>query len=282
MIQEAEAPSVLALVPTWNAEKFIGRTLDSLEAQTHANFSVLISDDASTDQTVKICNTYVQRGGQFALIQQMQNLGWLGNANALLKEAKADYLMFAFHDDVLLPNYVERCVAALESNAKAVVAYSDMVTFCQDGERIMGSCTEIDGITSRVDRVTQMLYRVDHWWAPNRGVFRAEVAEKAGGMRRNLAGEFSADWPWLVHMLLLGEAVRIPEFLVEKHYMKRSVSRAWNFSPRHQLAALLACAREIHMATIPLSEKLQLYKVVSRIGSSLIPSIFQKKVSHKY
>ncbi|EMI41144.1 glycosyltransferase family 2 protein [Rhodopirellula sp. SWK7] len=282
MIQEACTPRVLALVPTWNAEKFIGRTLDSLEAQTYPNLNVLISDDASIDRTVEICNSYVQRGEQFAMIQQPKNLGWLGNTNALLKEADADYLMFAFHDDVLLPNYVERCVAALESNAKAVVAYSDMVTFCQDGERVTGSCTEIDGIASRVDRATQMLYRVDHWWAPNRGVFRAEVAEKVGGMRKNLAGEFSADWPWLVHMLLLGEAVRIPEFLVEKHYMKRSVSRAWNFSPRHQLAALLACAREIHMATMPRSEKVQLYKVVSRIASGLIPSIFQKQISHKY
>lgn len=282
MIQEEAAPSVLALVPAWNAEEFIERTLDSLDAQTYPNLSVLISDDASTDKTVELCSDYVQRGDQFALIQQSQNLGWLGNANALLKAADADYLLFAFHDDVLLPDFVERCVAVLESNSRAVVAYTDMLTICQDGERVTGSCTDIDGVTSRVDRVTQMLYRVDHWWAPNRGVFRAEVVKSVGGMRRNLAGEFSADWPWLVHMLMLGEAVRIPEILVEKHYMKRSVSRAWNFSPRHQLAALLACVREIQMASIPISEKFQLYRVVLRIASGLIPSVFQKEISHKY
>lgn len=282
MIQTEATASVLALVPAWNAEEFIERTLDSLAAQTFPNLKVLIFDDASTDATADICRRYVQQDDRFSLTVQPQNLGWLGNANALLQAGDATYLMFAFHDDELLPDYVARCVAELDANPEAVVAYSDMETFYQDGDRIVGSCDVIDRIESRVDRATMMLNRVDHWWAPNRGVFRSEIAKQIGGMRRNLAGEFSADWPWLVHMLLLGQAVRVPEVLVRKHYMKRSVSRGWDFNARHQLAALLSCGREIRRAAIPWRDKLRLHRVLSRIATGLLPRLLEKPKHDKH
>ncbi len=277
MSEKHATRSVLALVPAWNAEQFIERTLVSLAEQTYTNLKVLISDDASTDNTVSICRKFVEQDQRFALIEQPENKGWLGNTNALLQEAEADYLLFAFHDDVLLPDYISRCVAALEANQEAVVAYSDMLTIYQDGDRIEGRCTLIEGLKSPVERAKRMLWRVDHWWAPNRGVFRAEAADLIGGMKRNLAGEFSADWPWLVHMMLLGEAVRVPEVLVEKYYREHSVSRKWNFSSRHKLAALLACAREIHSARLKLTETLRLDATLLRIGARLMLTITEKE-----
>lgn len=273
MTENHHLPRVLALVPTWNAEKFIERTLDSLVGQTYPNLRVLISDDASTDNTVAVCTKFTEQDERFDLIRQPENLGWIGNANALLEAADADYLLFAFHDDVLLPDYISRCVDALEDNNEAIVAYSDMVTFYQDGDQDIGRCTLIDGQKSRVERTKRMLWRGDHWWAPNRGVFRAEAAELIGGMKRNLAGEFSADWPWLVHMMLLGEAIRIPEVLVEKYYEEHSVSRGWNYSSRHQLAVVLACAKEIHNARLKLKESLRLYVTLIFISIRLLRDI---------
>lgn len=278
MSENRATARVMALVPTWNAEEFVERTLVSLAAQTYPNLRILISDDASTDDTVGVCKKFTEQDERFVLIQQPKNLGWLGNTNALLQAAEADYLLFAFHDDVLLPDYISRCVTALEANKGAIVAFSDMVTFYQDGDEIEGRCTAIDGLKSRVERARRMLRRVDHWWAPNRGVFRAEAADLIGGMKRNLAGEFTADLPWLVHMMLLGEAIRIPEVLVEKYYKEHSVSRGWNYSPRHRLAVLLACGREIHNAKLKLKETLRLYKTLIRIGARLMLSIRAKDI----
>ncbi len=48
------------------------------------------------------------------MIRQPVRLGWIGNANALLRAAAGDYVFFAFHDDPLQPDYVERLVDALE------------------------------------------------------------------------------------------------------------------------------------------------------------------------
>ena len=281
MTESSKSPSVLALVPTWNAELFVEKSLESLVHQTYPNLRVLISDDASTDGTVKVCQRFVDSDDRFVLLQQRENLGWLANANALLHAADADYLLFAFHDDVLLPDYISRCVEALEANSEAIVAYTDMVTFYQTGEKETGRCTQLDGVKSRVERAKRMLWKINYWWAPNRGVFRAEAAECIGYLKRNLAGEFSADWPWLLHMVLLGEAIRIPEVLVEKYYKKESLSRGWNFSPRHRLAALLACAREIHLARLSLKESLRLYATILSIGFRLIRNIAVKEIRVK-
>ncbi|MBL4702573.1 MAG: glycosyltransferase family 2 protein [Phycisphaeraceae bacterium] len=282
MSENHAATRVLALVPTWNAEQFVERTLVSLANQTYPNLRILISDDASTDDTVGVCKKFVEQDARFVLIQQPKNLGWLGNTNTLLQAAEADYLLFAFHDDVLLPDYISRCVAALEANKEAIVAYSDMVTFYLDGDCIIGRCTLIDGVKSRVERAKYMLWKPDHWWAPNRGVFRAEAADLIGGMKRTLAGEFSADWPWLVHMMLLGEAIRIPEVLVEKYYKEHSVSLSWKYSSRLQLAAVLACAREIHNARLKLRETLRLYATLLRISARLMRliTVKEKRVKH--
>jgi hypothetical protein len=94
-------------------------------------------------------------------------------------------------------------------------------------------------------------------------VFRARAAAEIGGLRRHAAGEFSADWPWLLHMTLLGEAVRIPEQLVTKIYMTRSLSRSWNFGGRSWTAVTLSAARAVWRANISLHEKLALKLVLA-------------------
>src|SRR5262249_35779449 len=127
------SPRVLALVPTWKASRFIEETLDALAAQTCPGLEFLISDDASPDETAAICERRAARDSRFRVLRQPRNLGWTGNVNALLAEAKADYLLFAFQDDLPEPTYIEKCVAALEADRGAVMAFSDILLVRQDG-----------------------------------------------------------------------------------------------------------------------------------------------------
>ena len=92
-------PTVVALVPAWRSAAFIQETLDSLGAQTYPNLHVLISDDASPDNTAEICEAFAARRANTRVIRQAKNLGWIGNVNALLREAAGDYFFFAFHDE---------------------------------------------------------------------------------------------------------------------------------------------------------------------------------------
>ena len=278
MTDAAAHPRVVALVPAWNASAFIAGTLDALIAQTCPSLEILISDDASPDETATICERYVARDGRFRLLRQPRNLGWVGNVNALLEQARGEYFLFAFQDDLLAPDYIVRCVSALEANPRAIMAFSDIVLVSQDGSREEKSYAVLDGVPDRLRRAQLVARQQGSWWIPNRGVFRASAARTIGGLRRHLRGEFTADWPWLLHMSLLGEFVRIPERLCTKIYLERSLSRGWNFGGRSWGAVTLSAMRAVSKSGIPATEKFMLYATLTGLGRRRLTRAFRRKV----
>jgi glycosyltransferase involved in cell wall biosynthesis len=263
-------PRVLALVPTWKAAGFISRTLDALAAQTCPGLAILISDDASPDDTAAICERRAAEDPRFRVIRQARNRGWVGNVNVLLGESDAEYLLFAFHDDLPEPGYVERCVAALEADPSAVLAFSDIRLVSQDGTVEELSYTQLDGVTDRIECACRIARQKGAWWIPNRGVFRAPAAREIGGLLRHGAGEFSADWPWLLEMSLLGGFVRIPERLVTKFYLPGSLSRNWRFSLRQWAAVTASAMTAVSRRRLPARDQSRLHAALAATLASFI------------
>jgi len=246
-------PRVVACMPTWNAAEFVEPVLRSLAAQTYPDLQVLISDDASGDATAALCERFALNRPGFTVHRQVRNLGWIGNVNWLLKHAQGEYLFFAFHDDPLEPTYVERLVAALEAAPDAVLAFSD-ITIDLRAQALVTSWSfpDLDGVVTARGRLRVLTPMQGHWWIPNRGLFRRSAAQSVGGMRRHLAGELSADWPWLIHLSLLGRFVRVPAPLVRKVWRQQGLSMSWNRRPGWRVAVVLGAAREIAAADLPL------------------------------
>ena len=249
--------SVAALLPAWQAVDFIQETLDSLSAQTHGNFRVLVSVDLCDDGTYELCEAHAAGDDRFQVTRQTERQGYVGNCNFLLGQAEAYYVFFAFHDDVLAPDYVARLAAVLDQRPEVVLSYSDALLTNVDGSEEHWQFTALEGL-SRFERGLQMLRPIDHWWVPNRGLFRLAEARRINGLKTHRAGEFSADWPWLFHMSLLGEFARVPETLCFKYYKKGSLSRGWAYSHPQFYEARAACLRELWNADIPTSEKTRL------------------------
>ena len=275
-------PLVVALVPTWNAAAFISRTLEALSAQTYPRLEILISDDASTDDTAELCARHAAEDARMRLIRQPRNLGWVGNVNALLAAAHGDYFLFAFQDDLPEPTYVERCVAALEADPGAVIAFSDIALVQQDGRRETRTFELFDGRTSRWERSRRMAGQRGNWWIPNRGVFRSSAAREIGGLRRHAAGEFSADWPWLLHMSLLGSFARVPEMLCTKIYQPRSLSRTWNFGARSWCAVALSASAAVSRAKVPASEKALLQVILARFAWRHVANAIERGLRSRF
>lgn len=252
---ERREPRVVACMPAWNAAAFVEPVLASLAAQTYPNLAILISVDCSSDDTAAICERFAAGRTDVTVLRQPERLGWIANSNALLAAAEGDYVFFAQHDDPLAPTYVERLVAALEAAPGAVLAYSDLET--STGETFVYD--QLDGVDDRFERARRVLHAGGAWWLPYRGLMRASTVRRLGGLRRHLAGEYSADWPWLLRLVLAGGAVRVPERLVCKRIHRGSLSSLWRKGGWNGCAVILACLGVVRRAGFPLARELYLY-----------------------
>ena len=240
---------VTACMPVWNAECFVEPVLRSLAVQTYRNLQVLISDDASSDGSPAICEAFASGRPGWRIQRQEVNLGWIANVNWLMREADGEYLFFAFHDDPLEPTYVERLVEALERVPDAPLAFTDIILEeeLSDGSKsvTVSSFDALDRAGTRLSRLRVFQAMTYHWFIPNRGLFRKSAARQVGFMRRNLAGEFCADLPWLIGLSLLGPFVRVPEPLIRKNWRAKGLSRSWRWTFAKRVALLLACLATI-------------------------------------
>ena len=100
---------ITVLLAAWNGEKYLREQMDSLLGQTNQEFTILISDDCSTDRTPEIISEYESRFPD--RVKSLKNLKPSGSARdnffRLLKAASDEYLMFCDQDDIWLPDKVE-------------------------------------------------------------------------------------------------------------------------------------------------------------------------------
>lgn len=114
---------VSVLIPTYNSRQYLSECLNSIMSQGFADMEILISDDASTDDTLKAVQAYAVRDARIRWWQNPQNLGFVGNHNACLQQANGEYVKFIHPDDRLLStSAIRKMVAALDENPSAVVA----------------------------------------------------------------------------------------------------------------------------------------------------------------
>ena len=247
--------SVTALLPAWQSADFIQDTLDSLSAQTYDNFQVIVSVDFCEDDTYAICIAHAEHDSRFRVIKQTKRLGYSGNCSLLLEEADSDYVMFAFHDDTVAPDYITSLTAVLDARPEVIVSYSDVLYTAVNGQQYHWVFSALEGEHDRLKRGAKMLLPVDKWWVPNRGLFRLNEVRQINGVKIHGAGDFSPDWPWLFHMSLIGEFARVPKTLYYKNCKPGSMSFNWANSRREFYEVRASCMRELWNSEISSEEK---------------------------
>lgn len=123
-------PLVTIGMTTYNRGKtYLRLTLDSLLSQTYKNFQLIISDNASTDNTEEICREYTEKDDRVIYFKQKHNIGYVNNVNFLITLARGKYFLRACDDDLYAPKFLETCVNLLEGNPKAIAAGTNFVEF---------------------------------------------------------------------------------------------------------------------------------------------------------
>jgi glycosyltransferase involved in cell wall biosynthesis len=105
------------LMAVYNNAYYLAAQLQSLMEQTYPQFRIIARDDCSSDHSVEIIEQFSRKHpGKIVLIRGQENLGARGNFAALVREAKADYIMFCDADDVWLPTKIEESLALMQKN----------------------------------------------------------------------------------------------------------------------------------------------------------------------
>ena len=111
------APAISIGMPVYNGAKYIREALDSLLAQTFADFELVISDNASTDATQLICEEYARLDPRIRYVRQQENKGAVANFRFVLEEARADLFMWAAYDDLWSQDYLMDTKTLLEDKS---------------------------------------------------------------------------------------------------------------------------------------------------------------------
>lgn len=256
---EFASPSVVALLPSYNAAEFIEKTLTSLLGQNYLNLKVIVSDDNSTDQTVDICRQIALGDKRVEIRVHEKNLGWIANVNELLLQAEGDYFFIAPHDDVFHADYVKTLVEKLEQDERAILAFADTDFFLYQGSADLRRYRQLEGIKSPVLRGIKILVRLGPWWIPYRGLIRRNALDQNMIHLNSSAGEFAADWPWLLGLGLRGGFIRVPRVLCHKHQTKSSVAGSWNYTLQTWLAVTATCLKVINQSPLSVTARSILY-----------------------
>ncbi|MBE2320247.1 glycosyltransferase [Solirubrobacter sp. CPCC 204708] len=163
--QNAPAPRVAVVIPTYNRARWLGGAIESILAQTYKDFRLVVSDNASTDDTAAVVArfddprlTYVRRATNCGLNEHYN--GWFANV-------EADYLYMVPDDDRLTPDALAVTVAALEANPRAAMIHAQVDVVDEAGEVIAAEhhmsgldSNTVERGTDFIRRSMQMSYRV--------------------------------------------------------------------------------------------------------------------------
>lgn len=113
-------PKISIIIPVYNVEKYLGKCLDSILAQTFTDFEVFLIDDGSTDNSGEICEEYAEKDNRLKVFHQ-KNQGVSITRQRALNMVTTEYVAFIDPDDYIEEDYLEKLYeSALETKADLV------------------------------------------------------------------------------------------------------------------------------------------------------------------
>lgn len=196
-------------VPTYNGEATIKKTLESLESQTFNNFSVIISDDNSTDKTLEIIKYFCNRNNNFSYNVNKKNIGMFANCNKLFLNSSSKYFGWVPQDDQREKNFLKECFFGMENNNRSVLSYAHTGVRYKKTNELM-HINSIGSISRSRDNYERYVNLTKNFHdSIIYGLIRSEALSKTS-LWRNINGSANS---LIFELCLLGEFVEIKKVL---------------------------------------------------------------------
>lgn len=218
-------------MPVFNGEPYLEASIRAILKQTFSALELVISDNASTDGTERICRHFARIDDRVRYFRNKQNVGAAKNYNRVFELTRAEYFKWATADDLCRPDYLEQCVRILDEHDDVVLCFGRSQTIDEHGAKL--DCYE-SGIHLRSDYATGRFLQVRYSLGkcdPLCGLHRADALR-----RTQLIGTYiAADACLLAELALIGKFYELPDYLFFRRQHEASSSAQGNRSDQRQL-----------------------------------------------
>ncbi|RLD77508.1 MAG: glycosyltransferase family 2 protein [Bacteroidetes bacterium] len=134
-------PLISVLVPAYNHEKYVGKTLNSIVEDTYPNKELIIINDGSTDSTAQIIDDWASKHKNEIRIkfENRENGGVTKNLNSLIDLSIGEYILFIHSDDYLLPDGIMKRYEYLQSHPEKLAVFADCFVIDKGNNKIHNS-----------------------------------------------------------------------------------------------------------------------------------------------
>lgn len=212
-------PLVSIGLPVYNGENYISEAIESILSQTYQKFELIISDNASTDNTRLICKKYQKSDSRISYFEAETNLGAAWNFNNCFSLAKGKYFKWASHDDYFDNNYIEKCLIFMESNSSVHLCHTfkNIVNANRNIIRVE-KFPQIDFEDISANRRVKIFFKNFKYYQDDAdvvfGMFRSEILSKT----QKIANFHSSDFTLVAEIILLGKIHIIEENLFFRRF----------------------------------------------------------------
>ena len=225
----SRVPKVSIAIPTYNCERYIGQSVESLLGQTYGDFELVISDNASTDATEQLCREFAAKDARVRYVRRTENIGGPGNFRYVFSLCQGEYHKWSTADDYWDKTFLEKSVRVLDAECDVVLCYPKTMLIDAQGEKIADYDDNLDlRDAAPATRFKRLLDSI--------GLCNAHLGliRRASMQRTRLIGaERASDVHFLAELALFGKFALLPEQLFFRRYHQQSSS--WNRSDKeHQ------------------------------------------------
>lgn len=188
---------VTVCVPSYNLSKFIGETIDSVLKQSFKDFELLIEDDGSTDESVRVIESF--NDPRISFVKRSENIGANGTTNNLVKRAKGEYICLLPADDVWEPNKLEKQVEYMDENPECGIVFGHPRFMLERGESHKYKQDGIDDIKNMPRTSWQERFKVGNCLFIATSMYRKSLHDELGYFSEDLT--ILADLEWYVRIV---------------------------------------------------------------------------------
>ena len=221
-------PLVSVIIPLYNREKTIQRAVDSVLNQTYTNIEVIVVDDGSTDDSVKMLHKYVD-DNRVKVFCQPQNKGANAARNRGIREARGEYIAFHDSDDAWLPDKLEKQIRCMERD-------EFYVSFCAFKRHYEGAVQIVPNISEQLscESIRERLRRGNIVGTPTL-VLHKSVVSAVGVFDEEMPR--LQDYEYMIRIVKKYDVCFVNEVLVNEYELDRCISL--NQTSLNQAYALL-------------------------------------------